>query len=182
MSPLERGKFKSIRKDLIKQATGTVLEIGSGTGINFPYYQNAEKVTAIEPSEHMIERSRRKQTQVPIEILKESAERLPFEDNTFDTILVTLALCTIPDPKRAIQEMKRVCKPDGKILLFEHVKLEHPFLGMVQEKLTPYWKKICDGCCLDRKTVQLVKQNGFQIVEQKEFYKGLFVQMELRKN
>ncbi len=116
MSPLEKGRFKSIRKDLLQGANGSVLEIGSGTGINFPYYQSVAKVTAIEPSQHMIDRSskRREMSAVPIQIIKESAERLPFVDNTFDTVVATLALCTIPNPEAALQEMKRVSNLKAK--------------------------------------------------------------------
>lgn len=183
MSPLERGRFKSIRKDLLKSVNGSVLEIGSGTGINFPYYQSGVKVTAIEPSQHMIDRSskRRELSVVPIRIIKESAERLPFDDHTFDTVVATLALCTIPNPEKALQEMKRVCKPEGKILLFEHVRMTNPFLAKLQDWLTPFWKKACDGCCLNRDTVYMIKANGLDILKIKTFYKGLFIQIEARK-
>ncbi len=183
MSPLEKGRFKSIRKDLLQGANGSVLEIGSGTGINFPYYQSVAKVTAIEPSQHMIDRSskRREMSAVPIQIIKESAERLPFVDNTFDTVVATLALCTIPNPEAALQEMKRVCKPEGKILLFEHVRLNNPFLAKLQDWLTPFWKKVCDGCCLNRDTVHMIKANGLEILNKKTFYNGLFIQIEVRK-
>jgi ubiquinone/menaquinone biosynthesis C-methylase UbiE len=182
MSPLEKLKFKSIRKDLIQRAQGSVLEIGSGTGINFPYYQSVTKVTAIEPSQHMIERSsrRREMLAVPIQILKESAEELPFPDNTFDTVVVTLAVCTIPNPNAALLEMKRVCKPGGTILLFEHVKMDSPCLSKLQDWLTPFWKKVCDGCCLNRDTVQMIAAAGVEIVNKKTFFKGLFVQLEAR--
>ena len=182
MSPLEKGKFKSIREDLLQKASGSVLEIGSGTGVNFPLYQSVTKVTAIEPSQQMIERSRKKREMsiVPIHIMKESAEHLPFSDHTFDTVVATLALCTIPNPEAAIREMKRVCKPEGKILLFEHVRMDNPILSKLQDCLTPFWRKACDGCCLNRDTVQLIKQNGLEIVNKKTFYNGLFVQIEIR--
>ncbi|WP_307409440.1 class I SAM-dependent methyltransferase [Neobacillus ginsengisoli] len=183
MSPLEKGRFKSIRRDLLQRANGTVLEVGSGTGINFPYYQSVKKVTAIEPSQNMIERSN-KRTElsiVPIQIIRESAERLPFVDNTFDTVVATLVLCTIPNPEIALQEMKRVCKLDGKILLFEHVRMKNPFLAKLQDWLTPFWKKVCDGCNLNRDTVMMIKSNGLEILEKRTFYNGLFVQLEIMK-
>src|SRR4051812_39904262 len=155
MSPLEKSKFKGIRKNLLDKAKGDVLEIGAGTGVNFPLYKNAEKVTAIEPSEYMIEESKRKlkKATVPIQIIPAGAEQLPFEDDSFDTVVATLVFCTIPDVDTAIEEMKRVCKPSGRILLFEHVKMDNPMLGKLQVKLTPLWQKICDGCCLDRNTI-----------------------------
>lgn len=183
MSPLEKGTFKTIRKNLIQRAEGSVLEIGSGTGINFPYYKSVTKVTAIEPRQFMIEKSikRKAISSVQIEVQKGSAEMLPYPDNSFDTVVVTLALCTIPDPKLALKEMARVCKPGGKILLFEHVKMSSPFLGTLQDWLTPFWKKICDGCCLNRDTVQLVIANDMKIIRKTSFFNGLFVELEIRK-
>ncbi|MEC2055079.1 class I SAM-dependent methyltransferase [Peribacillus psychrosaccharolyticus] len=181
MGPLEKGKFKTVRKDLLQRANGSVLEIGSGTGVNFPYYHSVTKVTAIEPSQHMIERSRkrREMSVVPIQIIQDNAERLPFDDDTFDTVVATLVLCTIPNPEAALQEMKRVCKPEGKILMFEHVKMNNVVLANLQEYLTPLWKKVCDGCCLNRDTLQMINENGLQIVHKKTFYNGLFIQVEV---
>jgi ubiquinone/menaquinone biosynthesis C-methylase UbiE len=175
MSPLEKNKFKGIRKELLAKATGNVLEIGSGTGINFPLYESAEKVVAIEPSPYMLERSRSKYKQavVPIQLVQAGAENLPFADSTFDTVVATLVMCTIPNPEKAVQEMKRVCKPGGKILLFEHVKMENRFLGALQEGLTPAWKKVCDGCCLNRSTMDLFTE--LPLVEKKKYFNGLFI-------
>jgi ubiquinone/menaquinone biosynthesis C-methylase UbiE len=175
MSPLEKNKFKGIRKELLAKAAGNVLEIGSGTGINFPLYESAEKVVAIEPSPYMLERSRSKYKQgvVPIQLVQAGAENLPFADSTFDTVVATLVMCTIPNPEKAVQEMKRVCKPGGKILLFEHVKMENRFLGALQEALTPAWKKVCDGCCLNRNTMGLFAD--LPLVEKKKYYNGLFI-------
>jgi len=177
MNPLEKKKFKRIRKELLTMATGNVLELGSGTGINFPFYENAENVTAIEPSQHMIECSlaKHKQAVVPIEIVQASAEELPFAANTFDTVVATLVFCTIPNPEKAILEMKRVCKSNGKILLFEHVKMQNRFLSILQDWLTPAWKKICDGCCLNRKTLDLLMANDISIMKVQKYYRDLFV-------
>jgi ubiquinone/menaquinone biosynthesis C-methylase UbiE len=182
MNPLERKKFKRIRKDLLKSATGKVLELGSGTGVNFPLYRCADQVIAIEPSQHMINRSMEKLplAVVPIEIINGSAEKLPFEDHTFDTIVATLVFCTIPNVEEAINELKRVCKPNGKILLFEHVKMENKVLGSMQERLTPLWKKICDGCCLDRETLKAFTSNEWKIESVEKFYNDLFIVAELR--
>ena len=182
MSPLEQNKFKRIRRELLKGASGRVLELGSGTGINFPLYNNVETVTAIEPSQPMIDRSLTKQKSavVPIEIVHASAENLPFGDHTFDTVVATLVFCTIPNVEKAIQELKRVCKPDGKILLFEHVKMENRMLSKLQESLTPFWKKICDGCCLNRETLREFTNQGLKIERVEHFYKDLFAVAVLR--
>ena len=183
MSPLEQNKFKRIRRELLKEASGNVLELGSGTGINFPLYNNVVTVTAIEPSKPMIDRSLTKQKSavVPIEIVHGSAENLPFGDHTFDTVVATLVFCTIPNVEKAIQELKRVCKPDGKILLFEHVKMENTILSKLQESLTPFWKKICDGCCLNRETLKAFINQGLKIERVEYFYKDLFVVAVIKK-
>lgn len=116
MRPLEQRKFKRIRNELLKGASGKVLELGSGTGINFPLYHNVDKVIAIEPSQPMIDRSLTKQKAavVPIEIVKASAESLPFEDRTFDTVVATLVFCTIPNVEKAINELKEFVNQMGK--------------------------------------------------------------------
>ncbi len=119
---------------------------------------------------------------VPIEIVQAGAENLPFEDDTFDTVVATLVFCTIPDAEKAILEMKRVCKPNGTILMFEHVKMRNPFLSKLQDWLTPAWNKVCDGCCLNRETEKLVKDNGLIIMDRKEFYRGLFIVMEIKND
>jgi len=184
MSPLEKNKFKEIRRQLLLKATGCVLEIGSGTGINFPLYEAAKRVVAIEPSPDMIERSKPKleRAQVPIEVLQAGAEKLPFPDDSFDTVIATLVFCTIPDTEKAIQEMIRVCKHDGEILFFEHVKMDNPFLGALQEWLTPAWKKICDGCCLNRDTLGLLQSHSLTIEKIENYYNGLFIYIESRNN
>jgi ubiquinone/menaquinone biosynthesis C-methylase UbiE len=182
MSPLEQRKFKRIRSELLKGASGKVLELGSGTGINFPLYYNVDTVIAIEPSQPMIDQSLTKQKSavVPIEIVNASAENLPFEDRTFDTVVATLVFCTIPNVEKAINEVIRVCKPEGKILLFEHVKMENAALSKMQESLTPYWKKVCDGCCLNRETLKAFSNQGLEIERVEHFYKDLFVVAALR--
>jgi ubiquinone/menaquinone biosynthesis C-methylase UbiE len=184
MRPLEQRKFKKIRSELLKKANGRVLELGSGTGINFPFYQDAFEVIAIEPNQHMISRSipKVKLAMVPIEIIRASAERLPFADNSFDTVVATLVFCTIPNPEKAIREIKRVCKPEGTILLFEHVKMENHTLSKLQDILTPAWRKICDGCCLNRNTINTFENHGFTTMKKEKFYKDLFITAELRQH
>lgn len=130
MKPLEKRKFKRIRIKLVEQATGKVMEIGSGTGVNFPYYRNAVSVDAIEPDSVMRERSQknRAQSPAPIQIWNTDAEQLPFGDDTFDSVVATLVFCTIPNPIKALEEVKRVAKPGAAILLFEHVRVDQPVM------------------------------------------------------
>jgi ubiquinone/menaquinone biosynthesis C-methylase UbiE len=184
MVPLEQKGLAEIRKNLIRHAQGKVLEIGSGTGLNFPYYEQAENVTAIEPEEFMRERSlsRASRSHVPIDVILADAEILPFRDNTFDTVVGTLVLCTIPSPLKALEEVRRVCKPGGKILVLEHVRLDRPILGRIQDWLTPVWKHLCDGCHLNRNTLDLVSKAGFKIVRVKRYYKNIFLEIEIINN
>ncbi len=180
MSPLEKRKFQRIRAELLTKASGRVLELGSGTGINFPLYKEVEEVDAIEPNPYMIKRSfaKRKKSVIPINMVQASAEDLPFEDNSFDTVVATLVFCTIPNMEKAIDEIKRVCKPEAKILLFEHVKMDNPFLVKLQDLLTPAWKKFCDGCCLNRETINVFEANNLPIIKMQKYYNGLFVSAE----
>jgi ubiquinone/menaquinone biosynthesis C-methylase UbiE len=180
MKPLETKGLRGIRSKLIAKASGTVLEIGSGTGINFSYYRDVEKVTAIEPEAAMRERSlaRAKDADVTIEVLSARAESLPFPDNTFDSVIATLVFCTIADPEKALKEIQRVCKPDGTVIFLEHVRSNNSFLGAVQDKLTPVWRHVCDGCHLNRRTEELIKQAGFKVVYVKRYFKNIFVVVE----
>jgi ubiquinone/menaquinone biosynthesis C-methylase UbiE len=181
MQPLEQKGLAGIRKPLIHQAKGKVLEIGSGTGFNFPYYRQGVEVIAIEPQRLMRERSLRRSSraQVLINVMDGSAEELPFGDNTFDTVVGTLVLCTIPNPAKALKELRRVCKPGGKILLLEHVRLDRPILGRIQDWLTPVWKHLCDGCHLNRNTLELVTKAGFQDVRVTRHYKDILLEIEV---
>ncbi|MFD1361055.1 class I SAM-dependent methyltransferase [Lentibacillus salinarum] len=177
MKPLERRKFKQIRTKLVEQATGRVLEIGSGTGANFPHYSNAVSVEAIEPNPVMRERSykNRLESAAPIQVWSAHAEELPFQDNTFDSIVATLVFCTIPDPLQALEEIRRVAKPGAAILLFEHVRVNQAVMEKAQDILTPVWKHLCDGCHLNRDTLATVKQAGIRISSVESFYKGVFI-------
>lgn len=180
MMPMERSGFGKIRRNLLQKAEGHVLEIGSGTGINFTYYEQAEKVVAIEPEPLMREQSiaKAKKSQVPIEIISAHGEELPFPDHSFDTVIGTLVLCTIPEPERALKEIRRVCKQGGQVLFFEHVRSDHSIGGRLQDWLTPAWKRMCDGCHLNRDTLQLIKQAGFKVTRIEKHYKKIFLVIE----
>ncbi|AQS55729.1 class I SAM-dependent methyltransferase [Novibacillus thermophilus] len=180
MEPLERRGIRNIRIRLLQKAWGNVLEIGSGTGLNFPYYEQVEQVTAIDPEPLMVKQSmqRAEQAHVPIRVRRAEAEALPFADNLFDTAVGTLVLCTVPDPNKALAEIRRVCKPGAPVLFFEHVRLEHPLLGRLQDGLTPVWKRLCDGCHLNRNTLEQIQRAGFKTTVVEPHYKGIFLVIE----
>jgi len=179
MQPLERRAFRRIRAELLQRASGDVLELGCGTGINFDLYRNVN-VIAIEPNAIMRQTAvtRAEQARVPVQVMEGSAEELPFENNTFDTIVGTLVFCTIPDPRKALQEAIRVCKPGGKLLLFEHVLLRNKALATLQHALNPLWKRVCDGCHLNRDTLELLRQEGVAIRSRQSYYRQVFVTVE----
>jgi ubiquinone/menaquinone biosynthesis C-methylase UbiE len=180
MAPMERGGFQAIRQQLLRQARGKVLEIGAGTGINFSYYTEAEHVIAVDPDPYMAARSvpRATQAAVPIAVVLARAEALPFLDHTFDTVVSTLVFCTIPDPRQALGELQRVSKPGGTALLFEHVRVHRPLAGRLQEWLTPLWKRLAGGCHLNRDTLVLLTQAGFEVTCIKPYYQELFLVIE----
>ncbi|PIC71433.1 SAM-dependent methyltransferase [Sporosarcina sp. P16b] len=183
MKPLEVTRFKKVRTELIRNAQGNVLEIGSGTGINFPYYRQAKHVTAIEPNPEISRRATRRgrNAHVPITLYEASAESLPFADHTFDTVISTLVFCTIPNPLRALKEIQRISKPDATLLFFEHVKLEQPGFAKVQDLVNPLWEKVCDGCQLNRNTLSLIIDSGICVEEIESLYGGLFLSINGRK-
>lgn len=180
MRPLEATRFKKIRTELVREAGGNVLEIGSGTGVNFPYYRCATQVTAIEPNPLMSERGKRRleQASVPIDVLEASAESLPFVDDTFDTVIATLVFCTIPNPSKALEEIRRVSKPGAKIMFFEHVRMNRPVFGKTQDILNPLWTKICDGCHLNRDTLSMIELAGIEVTHVESLYQKLFLSIK----
>ena len=119
MKPFERSRFYQIRKSIAGNARGTVLEIGSGTGINFPFYRQADSVAAIEPDEAMRKRSlqRAAKAKVPIRTYAAKAEALPFGDDVFDSVVATLVFCTIPEPEKAFRSLWGMVKPGGKLAI-----------------------------------------------------------------
>ncbi|WP_431804005.1 class I SAM-dependent methyltransferase [Halobacillus andaensis] len=179
MSLLEKGRIENIRKDLIKYADGHVLEIGAGTGLNFPYYRQVSAVEAVDPDLAMINYAfKRGKKAVPaIKFHEGRAEDLPFKNKQFDSIVATLVFCTIADPKLAIKEIERVGKPGSKVLLFEHVKSEQRWKAAFQEKITPIWKRVCGGCHLNRDTVHLIQESSIVIDSLESFRDGLFIKI-----
>ena len=185
MEPLERKSFRKLRKKLIAEAEGNILEIGSGTGLNFPLYRQDARVSAIEPNPAMAKRARKRivMAKAKIQVFAASGELLPFPDNSFDTAVGTLVFCTIPDPAAALQELRRVLKPDGKLLLLEHVKMEQSFLAAAQHVLTPAWKVLGDGCHLNRDTLSKIIDSGFKVIKAEKYHRSLIllVKAENRK-
>jgi ubiquinone/menaquinone biosynthesis C-methylase UbiE len=164
----ERAGMAQLRSALLSRASGWVLELGAGTGLNLPYYpDNLEGLVLTEPSPPMIARLERraKQAGIPSSVMVADAERLPFEDDSFDTVVSTLVLCTVDDPRGAINEIARVLRPGGKLLFLEHVRSDSPRLARWQDRLHRPWHAFAAGCNANRPTVDILQEGPLRVRE-----------------
>ena len=164
----ERGFLGRERPRLLAKAEGSTLEIGAGTGANVEHYRTPTSVMLTEPEPAMAARLERKLStaQVPVEVQSASALDLPFLDASFDTVVSTLVLCSVPDPALALAEVRRVLRPGGRFLYIEHGGSDHPKLARWQRRLEPVWKHLAGGCHLTRNVEQMLPAAGFSVVEQ----------------
>lgn len=171
----ERGLLTPLRADLLAGVRGRVLEIGCGTGANFPFYRQAADVVATEPDPEMARRARRRlgQLSILIELVEAPAESLPFANASFDTAVSTLVLCTVKDPQRVLYEVRRVLLPGGLFLVMEHVQAHPGTWRKVQDALTPIWRVPSAGCHLNRPTLSLIEAGGFRPEAVSEISQGL---------
>ena len=154
------------RQKVVGGVSGSVLELGAGTGLNLPHYPpGLDRLVLVEPDVHKAKllAGKTPRTGVNPEIVRAPGELLPFEENSFDTVLVTLVLCTVADPEATAREIERVLKPDGQFLFMEHVRSDSPRMGRLQDRLEKPWKKLADGCHCNRRTVPMLEANGFQV-------------------
>ena len=162
----ERGGMAQRRAELLGQARGRVLELGAGTGLNLPHYPDGlEELVLTEPSPPMVARLERraKQGGIASSVMAAEAERLPFEDDRFDTVVSTLVLCTVDEPQRAIDEIARVLRPGGKLLFLEHVRAETPRLARWQDRLHRPWHAFAAGCNANRPTVDMLRESPLRV-------------------
>jgi ubiquinone/menaquinone biosynthesis C-methylase UbiE len=160
-----------LRAECVPQAWGEVLEIGIGSGLNLPFYSSdAHRVYGVDPSIGLQRMATKKASTVPFEVtfFRQSAEEmLPLADSSIDTVVMTWALCSIPNPLVALQEMRRVLKEDGRMIFVEHGRSADAKVRVWQDRITPVWKSIGGDCHLNRKVGELIRAAGFQISELK---------------
>lgn len=163
-----------LRAQWVPHARGEVLEVGIGSGLNLPFYtHDVERVYGVDPSLELqrMARERAAGTPIRLEFLTQSAEaRLPLPDASMDTVLVTWTLCSIPDPLKALQEMNRVLKANGRLIFVEHGHSPDPGVARWQERLTPVWSRFTGGCHLNRKIDELLTNGRFRITEMTTSY------------
>jgi ubiquinone/menaquinone biosynthesis C-methylase UbiE len=158
--------FEAQRKQALAGVSGRVLEIGFGTGLNLPHYPGAVTwLTGIEPTRLLDDRvaERSKHLAMPVEVLRLRAEALPWEDQQFDCVVSTWTLCSIADPVRALTEIHRVLRSDGRFVFLEHGRSDDPKIARWQNILNPFQRLFACGCHLNRQIDRLIGENGFTI-------------------
>ncbi len=180
---LEKMGLRRLRREILGGVRGRVLEVGIGTGTNLPLYPPAvEHVVGIDPDQIMLRRAekRARETSFPVRLVLATAEELPLEKDGFDTVVSTLVLCSVAEPPRALEEVRRVLRSGGEFRLLEHVKLNQRPLGLVQEKATPLWKHLAGGCHLDRDTLSAVREAGLEVERVEPHLRGLVLSIFTR--
>ena len=162
------------RQKVVPLARGKVLEIGIGTGLNLEHYDRSriDRVVGLDPGLEMHPQARRRSRRsgIEIELVGLSAERIPFGEASFDTVLVTFTLCSIADPAAALREMRRVLKPGGRLIFCEHGLAPEAAVRRWQTRLTPLWSKLAGGCHLDRDIPRLLQEAGFRCDDMQRTY------------
>lgn len=167
MQPSQEAGLADARRDLLADARGDVLEIGAGTGLNLEAYPatGITRLVLAEPHPAMRRRLQPRLGDAPVvpEVVDATAERLPFDDATFDTVTGTLVLCEVEDPAAATREIARVLKPGGRFLFLEHVRSDDPGLARRQDRWAPAWKAFAGGCVCNRDTLATITASGLDI-------------------
>lgn len=161
------------RKAMVPAARGRVLELGVGSGLNLPFYgADVTELVALDPSEQLLAMARGKRAAAgfPIEFLPNSAEAIPLDDRSIDTVVSTWTLCSIPDALRALGEARRVLKPGGTLIFVEHGWAPDPGVQRWQRRINPTWRRIAGGCNLDRRVDRLIREAGFDVVDLRRAY------------
>ncbi|MBI2710686.1 MAG: class I SAM-dependent methyltransferase [Actinobacteria bacterium] len=157
------------RADLIRPLAGDVLEIGAGTGLNLRHYPaTVRRLVVTDPEPAMLERLRRRRADltaaVELQVEQASADHLPFGKASFDAVVCTLVLCSVPDPPAVLAEVRRVLRPEGRLVFLEHVAAEgRPRRLTWQRRVEPVWKRVAGGCHLTRRTADAIEAAGFRI-------------------
>lgn len=166
------GLLAPLRQEIAEQASGRVLEIGAGNGLNFAFYspERIERVEATEPDSAMLEyaRPRAAAARVPVNLVQAPVENLPFADESFDCAVVTLVFCSVNDPVRGMSEIRRVLKSGASLLMIEHVRARGAMIAAIQSLVTPLTRLMIGNCHWNRDTERTVREAGFSIEQRRE--------------
>jgi len=164
-----------MREKAVSLASGDVLEVGVGTGVNLPLYTHDCNVTAIDFSPRMLQKARLRADRLKIQVnlMQMDVQALTFADCSFDTVLATCVFCSVPDPVLGLKEIRRVCKKDGKVILLEHMRSENSLLGLMMDLFNPLFTYII-GNNINRKTVENINKAGLKIEEMENLKWGIF--------
>ena len=171
--------LRRLRRSVLSEASGKVLEVAVGTGKNLIYYPRDCRIIALDLSNEMLKvaRNRAAKLSMHVSFLVVDAEALPFPDNSFDTVVSSLSTCTFPNPVAVLEDMARVCRTSGKILLLEHGRSDREWLGRWQDRHADQFAKPL-GCNWNRKTLELIKDAGLKVVRARRTFFGIFHQIE----
>lgn len=162
----EEAGLRDMRRETLAQASGRTLDLGAGTGVNADLFPPAvSELVLVEPGPHMFKKLQAKLegSGEGVSVIQAPAEDLPFADDSVDTVVFTLVLCTVPNPAAALAEAARVLRPGGKLLFVEHVRSRNPDLARWQDRLEKPWRFLADGCHCNRDTVSLIKASPFEL-------------------
>lgn len=153
------------RELVVPLAGGDILEVGIGSGLNLPFYDRSKvrRIVGVDPSAELLAKARQRIGALPVELLQGSAEALPLDDASVDTVLLTFTLCTIPAVETALRQMRRVLKPGGTLLFCEHGRAPDPGVQRWQDRLNPLWKRCFGGCNINRDIAALLRGSGLHI-------------------
>ncbi|CQR47319.1 Demethylmenaquinone methyltransferase [Paraliobacillus sp. PM-2] len=176
---------ESWRKELLENIKGNVLEVGIGTGANLPFYSNHVHLTGIDFSSGMLMHAKQKVDKLtlsyPLKLMEMNAQQMDFLDNTFDYVVATCVYCSVPDPVKGLREMRRVCKPDGKIILLEHMRSDNEIVGKLMDVLNPITVKMW-GANINRRTMDNIKKAGLIIDQKEDLFSSIVRKIVLNPN
>jgi ubiquinone/menaquinone biosynthesis C-methylase UbiE len=181
-APQERLVVKRLRRRLLRRASGEVLEVAVGTGANLPHYPEGCRITAVDVSPAMLEIAEKRAQKLGLEVTLRlmDAEDLGFSDASFDTVVSSLTVCTLPNPVATLEEMARVCKPNGRILLLEHGRSDRAWLGRLQDlREDSHARRL--GCHWNREPRELLERAGLVPICAQRTFLGVFHEIEAKK-
>ena len=172
----ERSGFLEWRERLVHDLTGDIVELGAGTGRNFSFYPDSARVFASDFDPVMLERAkpRARSAGAEVHLFLADAQKLPFDSGSIDTLVIGLMLCSVPKPREALAEARRVLKPNGRLRFVEHVRdPKGKLLARAQDFVNPAWRRISGGCNMNRRTREAVEDAGFVVGSEDAFKSGV---------